>query len=366
MDVHEFSGTHAEVGRGHGEALRDAVRASAELRLERCERRAAAAGRVLSRDEIRRLAVPCLRLLAAFSPGLHDEVAGIAAGAGLPVENILITAGYTDFVDVVLRNALGESSAGCTAFYAGPLATGDGSTYVGQTWDLFPEAAPGVIGLRLKVAGEPEVFAISYAGCVGMMGMNADGVAVAGTNLRPTDARPGVPWVFLCRVILSTSRTSAAVAALERAPLCSGHSFLFADGTGAVECIETTGERQARLNIGTATFAHTNHYLDAGLQEFEAPPDGPGSSRERLARMSQLLRDGCGRIDRAFLEAALRDHDGRPRSICAHEWQPRPGTRVRTCAAVIMNTAQREVLAVQGYPCESDFRQVAFQPASAR
>jgi len=258
---------------------------------------------------------------------------------------------------VVVRTAKGDLSHGCTAFLVTPEASADGSTFVGQTWDMFSEAEREVIGLRIKVNGEPGCFAVGYAGCVGMMGMNAEGVAVAANNLRPNDARPGVPWTIICRAILAAASAEEAYRELTRARLCSGHNFIIADGDGAGFAVETTGTRFARIDPDEPTLAHANHYV-TDLKDAELPLDPKGSSPHRERRMRDLLRGGVGSIDRPFLESALRDHDGRPRSICAHDYRVTSGVTVRSCGAIIMNCTARALAVIKGNPCKGAFTTV--------
>jgi isopenicillin-N N-acyltransferase-like protein len=355
LKVHRFAGSHRDVGRAHGEELRAGVAESLALRVELCAGASRRAGREMSPAEVRELARAHLPHVAKFSPGLYEEIEGLAAGAGVAVEDVLMVSGYTDFKDVVGRAAGGEAGFDCTAFYAAPAATADGSTFAGQTWDMFADAERGVLGLHLAVHGEPEVFALAYAGCVGMMGMNAEGLALAANNLTPTDARPGVPWTFLCREILRHADVESAFAAMARARLCSGHNFLFADARGRGLSVETTGERFARIDPPEPTFVHANHYLDPALRKLQAPPDPKGCSPERQARLDEILRGARGRIDRAFLEKALADHQGHPRSVCCHDYEVTGGMKVRSCAALIMDPGRREIAVVKGNPCKGGF-----------
>lgn len=358
LRIYSFSGSHRDVGRSHGETLRGELRESLRLRMERCVDASRRAGRELSQAAIRELAARHLPYVAEFSPGLMDEIEGIAEGADVTVEEVLIVGGYTDFVDVVCRSAAGNGF-GCTAFFAGPAATSDGSSFVGQTWDMFSEAEEGVIALRLAVEGNPEVLALSYAGCVGMMGMNAEGLALAGNNLRPTDARPGVPWTFICREILRRADVESAFKAMARARLCSGHNFLFADRTGAAVSVETTGERLARIEPAGPIFVHANHYLDPGMRKLEAPPDPKGCSPHRARRLEQVLSERRGSLDIAYLQKALADHDGMPRSVCCHDYELSTGARIRTCAAIVMDIAGRKAHVAKGNPCKGGFRSLS-------
>jgi isopenicillin-N N-acyltransferase-like protein len=213
---------------------------------------------------------------------------------------------------------------------------------------------------HLVADGEPETFVVGYGGCVGMMGMNEHGVAVAANNLKPTDAVAGVPWTFICRSILACETADAAAAELARARLCSGHHFLIGDASGGAISIETSGRSYAVMPIADAVYAHTNHYLDPDLKKVEKGSDPKGCSPHRLERMNASLGDGRGRIDSAFIQDALRDHDGKPRSICSHDYEVSSGTKVRSCGAVVMNTVKQEIDYVSGNPCQGEFSTFRF------
>jgi isopenicillin-N N-acyltransferase-like protein len=356
--IYEFSGTHRAVGRAHGEELREALRDSLDQRMSRCIAASRSAGEELDVDGIRRLVGECLVHVREFSPGLGEELESIAEGADVPVEDVLLVSGYTDIRDAVARAAGGDAFE-CTACWAGPGATADGATYVAQTWDMYAEAESGAAWMKLAVEGQPAVFALSYAGCVGMMGMNSRGVAVAANNLSPLDARPGVPWTVLCRAILASASAEEAYATMRRARLCSGHNFLIGDSTGAGFSVETTGERLARIDPEVPVYAHSNHYLDPGLSELEKPLNPKGSTRQRRERMAEILQEGRGQIDREFLRNALSDHRNSPLSICVHDYEATEGKPVRSCGALVMNATEREVDFVTGNPCRGEFSTVS-------
>jgi len=358
MRILEFSGTHREVGRAHGEALREAFAESLAERLELCVTLSAKRGRELSPEEIRALAGECLPHLREFSPELHEELEGIAEGAGAGLDEVMLVGGYTDIEDSVSRIA---SGAGCTTCYVAPGASTDGSAYVAQTWDMYSGAEKGLVGLRLKVEGEPECFAFSYAGCVGMMGMNAQGLALGANKVTPTDGQAGVPWTFICRAILASGSAAGARAVFDRVRLCGGHHFLIVELAGKeVHSVETTGASYAEVEVNEPTYVHTNHYLDAGLKEIEAPRDPGSSTGERYERMDAILREGRGRIDRPFLEEAFSDHEGAPLSVCTHDRPYGCGCKISSCGAIIMNPGRRELAAVSGNPCQGEWKTLSF------
>jgi len=282
----------------------------------------------------------------------------MAEGSGATPEDILVVSGFTDFKDVLVYGL--NEAADCTACWVGMDATGDGSSFVAQTWDMFAEAKAGAAWTHLVADGEPEVFVLTYGGCVGMMGMNEHGVGVAANNLNPTDAVPGVPWTFICRRVLTRETAEDAAEEVMRARLCSGHHFQIGDGSGTGISIETTGKACARIPIRESTYAHSNHYLDPELATVEREADPKGCSPQRRERMDAILRDGRGKIDGAFIQNAFRDHDGKPRSICSHDYETSSGMRIRSCGALVMNTVKKETDYVTGNPCEGEFSTFRF------
>lgn len=359
MRIYEFSGTHLEAGLQHGRMLSAEIRESAELRVQGCIRASQQAGQELSRDGILRLASLHLRFVEDYTPGLFQEVKGIAEGAGMSPEEIFIVSGYTDFVDVVRRSAGSAVAWGCSAFFADPSATRGQDTLMGQTWDMFAEAEKTVIGMRIRIDDEPELVTLAYPGCVGMMGMNSMGVGVTGNNLRPTDAQPGVPWTFLCRKVLTTGNAEEAARALTEAPLCSGHNFIVGDAQGVGVDIETTGAKYGRFDISEPTFVHTNHYTHPSLLSLAEPLDPMGCTVERECRLDSLLRSERGNVDVSSVQRAFRDHEGKPRSVCSHDYPVASGDRIRTCGALIMNLTQRKAHMVKGLPCQGEFEEVS-------
>ena len=356
MDILRIAGTHREAGRAHGESLRENVRESLDLRMALCE----AGKQAPTRKSIKAVAHACLGYLGEYSPGLLNEAQGMAEGSGVTPEDIVIVSGFTDLKDMLIYGP--NEAVECTACWAGPNATPDGSAFVAQTWDMFADAEAGMVWAHLAIDNEPEVFCLTYGGCVGMMGMNEHGVAVAANNLGPTDALPGVPWTFVCRAMLTCRTADGAEAELRRARLCSGHHFLIGDASGAMKSIETTGTSIALIRVAESTYAHTNHYLDSELKRVEKEADPKGCSPHRLERMTGILREGGGRIDSALLQGALRDHVGKPRSICSHDYEISSGMKIRSCGALVMNTVSKELDYVTGNPCTGEFARFTFAP----
>src|SRR5207245_204893 len=83
--------------------------------------------------------------------------------------------------------------------------------------------------------------------------------------------------------------------------------------------------------------------------------NGAGSIR-RQARAEGAMAAGRGAHTAEAIKAALRDHDGRPHSVCAH---PDPGVEpiedYVTVASLVMDLTEGALELTSGPPCESEY-----------
>lgn len=338
-------------GRAHGEQWRDAIHELAQVRLELALRRGD------FRDEQEVLAVAGLHLpvLREHLPAMADELHGIAEGADLSPERVVVLNHYTDLRDVP-RSVLGGSEpgaapkpvddsdpGGCTAVYL----NGDEGPLMGETWDLHANAEPFVRMLRIAPAdSEREVLCLTLAGCLGAAGIGDRGVAVAVNNLSSTDGRVGVVWPALVRAMLEQRSAVEARDLLLRTPLSSGHNYMIADGEHYFG-VETSGELKVQTQRGPrAAHLHTNHCFDPVLRKREAVRRGSTTfHRLNLATSvyaQQRPRDADG------LWSLLHTRDGTPGSLCIDPDPTAPPTSTATCAVIVMRLRDGWVRVVRG------------------
>ncbi|HET6584446.1 MAG TPA: C45 family peptidase, partial [Nannocystaceae bacterium] len=256
-------------GRAHGELWRSEIRELAELRMQLCLARGAFAD-AAQVSAIARLHLP---VLARHLPELFDELLGIAQGADLTPEQIVVLNHYTDLRDVP-PSVLDAEPDGCTALYL----NGSAGPVLGQTWDMHASAEPFVRAIRVRAAEGGEAICFTLTGCVGMAGMGPHGVGVTINNLSSTDGGLGVVWPALVRAMIAQPSARAAYELLLRTPLSSGHHYMIADGNEffGVEC---SGQLKVLTQVGgKAAHLHTNHCFDPVLR-----------TRESVARVSSTF-----------------------------------------------------------------------------
>lgn len=335
----------ADRGRAHGEHWRAEIRELASIRWALCRER----GAFEDDAELSRTAAAHLPVLQRESPELHAELEGIAIGADLCPERIVVLNHYTDLRDVP-ASARPRDPGGCTTIYA----SGHDGPVLAQTWDMHASALPYVRMLRVAPrGGDDEVLCLTLTGCLGMAGLAGSGVAVAINNLYSTDGGIGMPWPALVRAMLACDDAASAYALLRRTPRSSGHHYMIADGRDFYG-VETSGRLDVLTQSGPrAAHLHTNHCFDPVLRRREAVPAG-STTFHRLNLATTLYAQ-----QRPATADALWDlfhtHDDGPGALCIH---PASGSgdphATITCAVLSMRLRDGRVRVAQGCAARSE------------
>lgn len=354
------------MGRAHGSAFADSIRSYASERV-RLAGEAGWTGGALSEAQVLALARQCLTEHEAFAPRLAEELRGLAAGAGVSIEALLVAGGFTDFVDTVAAASGGRPLVAvddCTAFLVPDAVMAGGAAVLAQTWDMHEGSAEHLVLLQGRPTDAPDFLVYTTVGCVGMIGMNEAGLSVGINNLMAGDGRVGVTWPFVVRAMLEKETTVEALAVLASANLAGGHNFLVLDATGNGANVEAMPTRSHATRLGREVIAHTNHCLAPATRAVERPraAESLASSEARLADAYRLLSGGAsdaagaGDGDLLSLEA-VQGVTADTASICH---RGAPPLDVATCGAVVMRPATRELWAAAGMPSTEPFVRFTF------
>jgi isopenicillin-N N-acyltransferase-like protein len=214
---------------------------------------------------------------------LMDEVEGIASGAGVNVFELLAVNARTELL-----------AGGCSVVARG--------SWLAQTWDWHPAAAPVVWTV---VREDGWLCTVTEAGMVGKIGLNSCGVSCGFNYLRTSaDGPGGVPVHALARGVLECRSAADARAGLAGASASVALTVAAPDGLFCAE-VSPGGVRFVAADED-GWLVHTNHFL-------LPPVCGEDVQREpeTLARRSALLsrmRAGCSVAD-ALAEPPVRRHE---------------------------------------------------------
>lgn len=352
----DASGTPGDIGSTHGAAYSDEIRAYAADRVGLVASGLWSGG-PMSRGDVLDIADSMLAAHEAFDADLHTEMQAMSEAAGISMAEAVVVGGFTDFVDTVRAIVGGPMPASvqeddCTAVII-PDSRANGSGYFAQTWDMHDTATEHVLLLRLKPANSPPAIVFTTTGCMGQIGMNAEGLCVGINNLVSVDGTLGVNWTSVVRGMLKQSTADEALNILLGANLAGAHNFLIFDRHGAGHNVEAMPSVRAVQTLEDLPIVHTNHTTDPATTAVQAEK-APGlmdSSQSRLDKARDLLAEGLVDAERLF--ALTRE----PEAICQKATEP---YFIESSGAVVMRPGTDDFWACWGRPIESEYEHIPF------
>ncbi len=352
----DASGSPGDIGQKHGTAYAEEIRAYTNDRIGLVESGLWSGG-PMTRGEVLEIAESMVEAHVEFDADLHTEMEAMANAAGITVPEAIVVGGFTDFVDTVRAIVGGDTPASvqeddCTAVIV-PDSRADGKGFFAQTWDMHDTATEHVLLLRLKPADAPPAIVFTTTGCMGQIGMNAEGVCVGINNLVGMDGTRGVNWTSVVRGMLKQTSADDALEVLMAANLAGAHNFLIFDRNGVGHNVEAMPSVRAVDTLNGMPIIHTNHTVDPTTTAVQAEK-APGlmdSSQARMDKARQLMAEGTIDSDRLF--AMTRE----PEVICQAATEP---YHIESSGAVVMRPATNDFWACWGRPIESEYQHVSF------
>lgn len=284
-----------EMGEGIGESLRERIRSLVSHRLDvaRCFLEERGVGDALS--VYREAGQACLEHLSRWDADGHEELAGTARAADVPLLDLYAVSNLTDVRDIASRDRhVGDSDEGCTAFMVPEES--HAPLILGQTWDLNRGDVEYVVGIHRLPDDAPETWSVTVAGTPTLIGMNEHGLWVGTTNIRVRGSRPGVGYLDIQHRALRERDFESAVRVASEAPRAAAHTYWYADPNGGAQ-LECSASKVVARPLGREPLVQTNHCLDPEHVETSVEPATPSSCR-RLDRAKSLLADGVMDVDR--------------------------------------------------------------------
>jgi isopenicillin-N N-acyltransferase like protein len=333
------------MGEAFGETCRAEIAKLYEARLRNAMTQAMQyGGRVADEATMLAVARACIEPTAAYHPEGFAELQGIARGADMPIEKVLAMNGLTDLRDILAWSGELETFGGCSAFVVTRDWTRTGKLLCGQTWDLATDNMPYVLGVHRRPEQGPATWTMTTVGCLSLIGLNEAGIAVGTTNIRTTDARPGVTYLSLIHKALSTTTLDDAAEAIRSAARAGAHFYYLADSHGRALALECTPHHVDITEIETGAYVHTNHCLCAEHQAIEG--DTPSaSSHARQLRLESLIGQDYSRADLDAAKRWLSDREGGVNAISRTDFDG-----ISSNGAVVMEPEMGTIQVAHGPP----------------
>jgi isopenicillin-N N-acyltransferase-like protein len=252
------------------------------------------------------------RTIQRVAPQYAEEVAGIAAGAGVPVEHVAALNARTEIL--VAANPTGQTE--CSTVVSLP----PGRTPVAvQTWDWYDAMSDGWFTWTVPHPDGRVVQTVTEFGMLAKIGVNDRGVGVLLNMLHHvTDADAvaggeiGHPVHLLSRAILDDAASAAdAVRIASAAATSSSTALTVVDDRGGAASVELFPGGPGVLEPADGLLVRTNHFVSAPgrggclastigvstelrrdhlLEAFAGRP--PGTAQEVVDAMTHHLPDG--------------------------------------------------------------------------
>lgn len=280
----------------------------------------------------------------AFDPAYVAEMRGIARGAGVAFEDVMLLNCRTEILQLAKRGAPTEDDPdGCTGAILLPEATADGALLHGQNWDWKSECAETGVVLRIRRDDGPDILTFVEAGGLARAGLNAAGIAVTANYLESDRdyLQEGVPLALLRRKALEQSQVALAIRTFYATPKSASNNIMVSHAAGFAIDIECAPDESFLLEPQDGILVHANHWRSpAALAKLKdtgiaSTPD----SIYRDRRVLDALRAKRGQLTMDDLRAAFLDDWQSPWSVCRPPRMNMGGNLSATVAMILMRPA---------------------------
>ena len=298
----------------------------------------------IDKGELARIIAAYVPTIEAFEPSFIEEMRGIAAGAAVDFDQIVMINARTELLELSadpellrqFRSAIAMD--GCTSIVVEPEAAAGGHLIHAHNWDWKVESAEASVMLRIRGEHGPDILTFTEAGGLARFGFNSCGIAITANYLESDrDYRQvGVPLAVIRRKVLEQTHLAPAVRTVYVTPKSGSNNIAVSDSRGGmVFDFECAPDESFEVEPQDGVLVHANHWRSpaalAKLRE-EGIRSSPDSlCRER--RVRKLLAQRPGRLSVEDLKTILLDDWGSPWSICR---PPRPGERGMTATVVTL------------------------------
>ncbi|WP_127716427.1 C45 family peptidase [Halobacteriovorax sp. HLS] len=291
-------------------------------------------------EHISELAQEQFTVTKEFDINLSSELEGIADGAELSLEDIVILNNYTDFRDIHLPEE------GCSTIQV----QNDESLLSGQTWDMHRSAKRFLCLIEVpKTKSNPETLVLSLVGCTGLMAINSEQCFVGVNNINTLNARVGLIWPNLVRKLMMNNSIEGMRDTLTSAPVTSGHNYLISTTKGSEHWEITPNNKDlvAKLDENQKGFSfHTNHCLGENVHLEEDKNNVSKTTHKRYEILDHSVKELQSFDD---MKSLLQSHEQYPVSICTH-LETGADDPSATCGGGIVNMKDGKVVFWRGCP----------------
>jgi isopenicillin-N N-acyltransferase-like protein len=266
-----------------------------------------------------------LPVIEAFEPSYLEEMRGIAEGADIPFEDVVLLNARTEIIKLAnpairARLKTPEDPDGCTGVVVMPQASANGRLIHAQNWDWKRECAETAVVLKVRRDDGPDLMTFTEAGALGRCGFNAVGIAITANYLESDRdyRRAGVPLALIRRKVLENEHLALAMRTVYCTRKSAANNMIVSHREGVAIDFECAPDETFQVHPQNGLLIHANHFVspvalgklkDTGIAN---TPD----SLYRDIRVRDLLQPHIGSITFDTVKNALFDEFAYPWSVC--------------------------------------------------
>jgi hypothetical protein len=358
LRIVDLAGTPYQMGRTHGQTLKAEIQELVKRWKDDLEKTYQVPANVFIREFLEK--TDFKPAMDRWTPGLLDEVRGIAEGAGIDFDTMYVY----QLIDEVWAMGPDLGFSKCTTVGAGKR-NGD-PAYVAQTLDIpaFYHGYQTVLRIR-DDRDDLETLVFTIPGVVAANGLNSRSVGVCVNAVTQLAYSPkGLPVDFVIRGILRQRTYEEAVKFLQDIQPAAPQTYIIG-GPAEVAVFERSAGKMSRfVPFAGAEFSyHTNHPLTNDdfnpkfpemLKRRNMTLESYQALCPRFAFLGRLFKDNTAVIDFESLRSLFEDRASGINN---------PGTY----GCTIMVLGEKPVLLISpGRPDEAPFQVIGFSPRPGR
>jgi len=289
-----------------------------------------------------RLALENEKIIAKHFPELLEEIRGLAEGAQLPYNSILLETAFPFTVN---------ASSNCTIISAFGATTTDRMPLIGRNYDFLSDFKKCN---QLRIVTRKNKKFSFVGGTITTLGveegMNNAGLFVGDAGWEPKElpSSRGLSSRQVMQMVLENCiSVDTAIDFILQTPKFAnnaGTCYLLADKREAVILEMGLTSSCLRKSEGGILIA-SNVFLTSIAEEVK-PPEPTAFTRHDFAR--KCLRENMGKADKKFMGELLSNHSA---PICTHNG-------INTLRSIIAKTNEKRMLVADGHPCTSKFEEI--------
>jgi len=288
------------------------------------------------------LALENEKVMAKHFPELLDEIRGVADGAQLPYNSILLETAFP---------FTANATSNCTIISAFGATTTDRTPIVGRNYDFLLDFKKCN---QLRIVTKKDSKFSLVGGTITLLGveegLNNAGLFIGDAGWEPKElpSSRGLSSRQVMQLVLENcTSVDKAIDFIRQTPKFAnnaGTCYLLADKKEAV--IMEMGLTKSCLRKSEEGMLIASNVFLTPIAEEMKPSEPTAFPRYDFA--GKCLHEKKGRVDSDFMRELLSDHSV---PICTHN-------EINTLRCVIAKTNERKILVADGNPCTSKFEEI--------